>query len=109
MIFHDYIYNGHHMMDWDLGNWFFMILGWGITISVVLIILYMALQSSTKKNQTHENVIRKEIDMTTYDKVEDYDAERNNSDTANFCYNCGENLGGEAMKFCPRCRAKITR
>ena len=108
MIFHDSIYDGHHMMDWDIGNWFFMILGWGIIISAFLIILYVVLQSTTKKNQIQKNVVSKENDVATYNEVSHFGTEKTNFEMVKFCFNCGEKLSGEALKFCPRCGAKIT-
>jgi uncharacterized paraquat-inducible protein A len=108
MIFHENIFDGHHMMNWDLGNWFFMIFGWGIIISAILVILYMIIQSSTK-NQ-HNKIVSEKIDnVGVYNKPDVNRVSEDTSELINFCYNCGERLIGDSTQFCPRCGVKLTK
>ena len=104
MIFHGSIFEGHHMMDWELGHLIPMIFGWGIFVLAAVVILYVIIQNTRTKqrNQTiFQEPINKRVESGIYKKVEEP------SSKTIFCYNCGEKLDGSQSFYCPICGTKI--
>ena len=105
MIFHESVYDGYHMMDWDLGHWIPMIFGWGIVLLAAIIILYMIIQSTRGTNEMNQTTIQEPKSKRNESKA--YDNEEENIEKIIFCYSCGEKLDGRQIEYCPKCGTKI--
>ncbi len=91
----------HMMMDWELGNWIYIILGLGIILLILLILGFIFLYNNRKSMSNHkyiQNNVQKqrenEISDNTFQKV-------------NFCYNCGRKLDDSQSKYCSFCGIQI--
>jgi len=105
MIFHDSVYDGYHMMGWDLGHWIPMIIGWGIVLLAAIVILYMIIQSTRGTNE--KNQMNIQVPKSKNNELKTYDYKEENFEKANFCYRCGEKLDGKQLIYCPNCGSKI--
>ncbi len=105
MIFHDSVYDGYHMMDWDLGYWIPMIIGWGIVLLAAIVILYIVIQSVRSFNEKNQMTIQ--VPNSKENELKAYDNEEENFEKANFCYKCGEKLDWNYFQYCPNCGIEI--
>ncbi|MFX1323997.1 MAG: hypothetical protein ACFE8N_03505 [Promethearchaeota archaeon] len=105
MIFHDSFFDWHHMMEWDLGHWFGMFFGWVFIILAVFIILYILIHNNWGANQKDQNsfdVSKNESNEIKQDKNIKFEG-------PNYCFNCGEELDGKHLEYCPNCGVKVKR
>lgn len=105
MDFHDSVYDGYHMMDWDLGHWIPMIFGWGIILLAVIVIIYLIIQSTHEPNEM--NQMTPQGSKSKWNESKAYSNEEENIEKAIFCYSCGEKLDGRDVEYCPKCGTKI--
>jgi len=105
MIFHDYGYSDHYMMNMEFGNWIYMILGVGVILIAIIVLTYILIHYNTQNDSINhlknENYKNNEIGST---KTDDKDINLGN---ANFCHNCGKKLDDNLVKFCPYCGEEI--
>ncbi|KKM63041.1 hypothetical protein LCGC14_1515560 [marine sediment metagenome] len=108
MLFHDSVFNGHHMMHWDMGHFIPLIFGWGAILLVISVLLYFAIQTarnSKSKDQVNIPMPKsKENDLVAYDITQNEEA----NEKSNFCYSCGNKLDtNRGLEYCPNCGVKV--
>jgi len=93
----------NHMMDWGLNGGFFMILGVGIFIAIVVILLYVL--SRRPRQHTLTDISHQEVNNN---KDSDKGIEEKlNSENNYFCPNCGEKFDNRTLKYCPSCGSEM--
>lgn len=103
MSFHDYI--GHHMMDMEFGNWFYMFLGIVVILLSVIILIYFLFHYSSQPNS--KSLLENEKYVSNKISSNITDIEEIGSRNTNFCHNCGQKLDDNSVKFCPYCGEEI--
>ncbi|MHA2179866.1 MAG: hypothetical protein ACXAAH_00430 [Promethearchaeota archaeon] len=105
MIFHDSIFDGHHMMDWGFGQWFGMIFGGIFIFLAAIIILYFVIHgirdNSENVQETSQEIRKKN------DEAKLYKSEKENFEEQKFCHACGVKLESRLIEYCPNCGTKI--
>jgi len=91
----------HMMMDWELGNWIYIILGLGIILLIVLILGFIFLYNNRKNISNHKDL------QNTVQNQRENEINDNNFQKVNFCYNCGKKLDDNQSKFCLFCGERI--
>ena len=110
MIFDNRIEFGHHMMEWDHGNWIFIILGAGIILLITIILIFLLISKPNHKSS--QDVIQKQgqgkINEDFFQEPKlSKDVGEFKSQKANFCHTCGEKLDNGTSTYCPYCGVKI--
>ncbi|MFW9999301.1 MAG: hypothetical protein ACFE9Q_15980 [Candidatus Hodarchaeota archaeon] len=92
---------GHYMMDWEFGNWFYLILSVGVIFLLILIVLYLIIKKNFDVNPV-KNSAFKSIESSDSKTYLEYNDQTKNQKFS-YCYNCGKKLGTDSSKFCPYC------
>jgi len=110
MIFDSGIGFGHHMMDWDLGNWIFIISVAGIILLIAIILIFLLVSKSNHRSSQEgiqkQNQGKVNEDLFQESKISE-DVGEIKSQEAKFCHTCGEKLDSGISTYCPYCGAKI--
>ncbi|MFX0105794.1 MAG: hypothetical protein ACFE75_09905 [Candidatus Hodarchaeota archaeon] len=110
MIFDDGFDSGHHMMDWDFGNWIFIILGAGIILLITIILVFVLISKSIN-NASQDAIQKQEQGKTNKNFFQEpklsKDIREYKTQKANFCHTCGKKLDNGTSKYCPYCGVKI--
>lgn len=105
MIFDDGFDFGHHMMDWDLGNWIFIIFGAGIILLITIFLIFLLVSKSNHKSS--QNTIQKQEQGKINEHKISRDLREFKSQKANYCHSCGKKLDDSPSTYCPYCGVKI--
>lgn len=110
MIFDSGIGFEHHMMDWNPGNWIFIILVGGIILLITIILISLLISKSNHKfsQDSIQKQDQSKINKDLFQKPQiAKDIGEFKSQKANFCHTCGKKLDNGAPRYCPYCGVKI--
>jgi len=109
MIFDSGIGFGHHMMDWNLGNWIFIILGGGIILLITILLIILLISKSNHKSS--QDAIQKQDQSKINEDLQKAKISKDigefKTQKANFCHTCGKKLDNGPPIYCPYCGVKI--
>ncbi|MFX1256373.1 MAG: zinc-ribbon domain-containing protein [Promethearchaeota archaeon] len=97
------IFNGddkgmHHMMDWGLYMWFYMIIGLFAFLIIAIILIYLITRLSREHKDTTKS--KQEFQQANF-------SEEDKGERPSFCPTCGEKLDNSKAKYCPSCGSEI--
>lgn len=106
-----------NMMDWGWASnmWFYMILGMGIVLLIVIILIFRL----TRRNHRDDSrQVRSQADHHIEEKIKTQAQINQNSVSPGavedinqkitfFCHICGEKLDDRTLKYCPYCGSEI--
>ena len=92
------------MMDWGSNMWVFM--GIGMTIFVLIVIIFVLYYLFGLGRRTNKVKIKKQI-ITNQEVVKNSVGEEIKHEESYFCQNCGEKLDEKSLKYCPSCGSEI--
>jgi hypothetical protein len=110
MIFDSGIGFEHHMMEWDPGNWIFIISVAGIILLITIILIFLLISKSNHRSS--QDAIQKQgqgkVNEVFFQEPKfSEDIGEIQSQKAKFCHTCGEKLDNSISIYCPYCGVKI--